>query len=107
MAVRTFQLALSATAVRLSDVYGDGAGVVNPRNDIPYRQLILQAEGADLYIGADNTVSTTNYGVKAAVTGASNVPGGGLGPFDTGPLRLSDLWAVGTGATVHILGVPF
>jgi hypothetical protein len=30
-----------------------------------------------------------------------------LGPFDTGPLKLSDLYAVGAGATLTVLGVPF
>lgn len=103
MALRSYQLALAATPKRLSDVYG---GPLDPAKDIPYRQLILQSEGADLYIGTDNTVSTTNYGVKASVVGQST-PGGGLGPFSTGPLKLSDLWAVGAGATLHILGVPF
>jgi hypothetical protein len=107
MALRSYQLTLAASPKRLSDVYGGTAGVPDPAKDIPYRQIILQAEGADLYIGADNTVSTTSYGVKAAVAGASNSPGGGFGPFETGPVKLSDLWAVGTGATIHILGVPF
>jgi hypothetical protein len=104
MAIRTYQLTLDATSKRLSDVYG--AGPLDAAKDIPYRQLVFQAEGADLYIG-DSTVSTTNYGVKASVAGGANTPGGGLGPFDTGPLKLSDFWAVGTGATVHILGIPF
>ena len=104
--IKVYQLTLAAGAKRLSDVYGDGAGVVNPANDIPYRQLVFQAEAADLYIGGSN-VSTTTYGVKAAVAGASNTPGGGLGPFNTGALKLSDFYAVGAGATIHILGVPF
>src|SRR5262245_48816239 len=104
MALRSYQLALAATPKRLSDVYG---GPLDAAKDIPYRQLFFQAEGADLYIGSDSTVSTTNYGVKAIVTGSSNAPGGGLGPFDSGPIKLSDFWAVGAGATIHIVGVPF
>ena len=106
MAIRSYQLVLAATPKRLSDVYGGTSGVADAKTDIPYRQLILQAEGNDLYLGGDNTVSTTNYGAKATVTG-QQTPSGGLGPFDSGPIKLSDLWAVGVGATLHILGVPF
>ena len=106
MALRSYQLVLAATPKRLSDVYGGTAGVADPKTDISYRQVILQAEGSDLYLGGDNTVSTTNYGAKASVIGQAT-PSGGLGPFDSGPIRLSDIWAVGAGATLHILGVPF
>ncbi|HEY6416080.1 MAG TPA: hypothetical protein VIX41_07580 [Acidimicrobiales bacterium] len=106
MPLRSYQLVLSGTPKRLSDVYGGAASVVNAATDIPYRQLCLQAEGADLYIGGDATVSTTSYGGKAIVTGQT-LGSGSLGPFETGPLKLSDLWAVGAGATLHILGVPF
>jgi hypothetical protein len=30
-----------------------------------------------------------------------------LGPFTTGPVKLSDLYGIGAGATLTILGVPF
>ena len=30
-----------------------------------------------------------------------------LGPFASGPIKLSDLYAVGAGATLTILGVPY
>ena len=106
MAFRTYQLVLAATPKRVSDVYGGTAGVPDARTDIPYRQLAFQAEGADLYIGSDATVSTTNYGGKFVVTGQLE-PAGRLGPFDSGPLRLSDFYAVGAGATLHVMGVPF
>jgi hypothetical protein len=106
MAIRVYQLALAATPKRLSDVYGPPFGTPDPAKDIPYRQLIFQAEGADFFLG-DSTVSTTNYGVKAAVAGASNIPSGGIGAGEGGPVKLSDFWAVGAGATIHILGLPF
>ena len=64
MAVRSYQLALAAGALRLSDVYGDGAGVVNPKNDIPYRQVVLQASGAAAFVGFNNLVTSTVYGAK-------------------------------------------
>jgi hypothetical protein len=107
MAARSYQLVLAATAKRLSDVYGGTPSVPDEAKNIPYRQLILQVEGADCYIGTDNTVSTTNYGVKANVAGVSNPVSGSLGPFTTGPVKLSDFWVVGAGATIHVLGIPY
>jgi hypothetical protein len=75
---------------------------VSPVTDIPYRQVILQAEAAAAYIGMDATVATNNYGTTLA-SGASMV----LGPFDSGPVHLSDLYVLGAGATLHVSGVPF
>lgn len=105
MAIRVFQLVLSATPKRLSDVYGGTPGTPDESKNIPYRQLFLQADGADFVVG-DSTVTTTNYGAKFPVTGNA-FASGSLGPYETGPLKLSDFWAVGAGATVHIVGVPF
>jgi len=104
--VRTFQLALAATQKRLSDVYGGAAGVLDPKTDVPYRQLILQAEAAAAFIGSDPaTLSTTVYGNKIDNTNTGS--GLILGPFNQGPLRLSDLYALGSGSTLHITGVPY
>lgn len=103
MAIATYQLVLGAAPKRLSDIYGDGAGVVDARHDIPYRQLFVQAEGADFYLGSTSAVATSAYGVKVLTAGSAIA----LGPFDTGPLKLSDFFAVGAGATLHVLGVPF
>ena len=100
--IKAFNLALAAGAKRLSDVYGDGAGVVNDINNIPYRQLLFTTTGADGFVGG-STVSTTN-GIKVATAGPMPVS---IGPFSTGPVKLSDLYAVGAGSTLQILGVPF
>lgn len=103
--VKSFTLAVAAAATRLSDAYGDGAGVVNPANDIPYRQLTLQAETADAKIG-DATLTSANYGNLIAFT-APAAPLV-LGPFETGPVKLSQLYALGGGTgKLHILGIPF
>jgi hypothetical protein len=103
MAARSFNLSLNAAAKRLSDVYGDGAGVINAANDIPYRQIILESETGAVQIGSASTVSATVYGNSIA-TGASLT----LGPFSTGPIKLSDLWAFSAGGTtLHILGIPY
>jgi len=99
--VRSFSLALSGTAKRLTDVYGDGTSVVNEAHNIPYRQLLLTVTGAGATIG--DTSASAATGIPLAVGAAPY----GLGPFDTGPLRLSDLWAVGAGATIQVIGVPF
>jgi hypothetical protein len=102
MALKSFQLALTASALRLSDVYGGTAGVADARTDIPYCQLLITTAAADAFLG-ESSVTTTAYGAKISATSAPL----SLGPFNAGPLRLSDLYAVGTGATLHILGVPY
>jgi hypothetical protein len=104
--IRTFQLVLSGTPKRLSDVYGGTAGVPDETKNIPYRQLFFTVAGADAFMGQDNTVSPTNWGVAATISGPS-MGRGVIGPFETGPVKLSDFWVVGVGATIHILGVPF
>jgi hypothetical protein len=105
MAAKSFTLTVAAVATRLSDVYGDGTSVVNPANDIPYRQLVLQAETADAKIG-DSTLTTANYGnlITSTAPAAPLV----LGPFESGPIKLSQLFAIGGGTgKLHILGIPF
>lgn len=103
MAAKSFNLALNAVAKRLSDVYGGAAGVINAADDIPYRQVILEAETGAVQIGAANTVSASVYGNSIA-TGASLT----LGPYPTGPIKLSDLWAFSAGGTtLHVLGIPY
>lgn len=108
MAVRHFTITLAAAAQRLSDVYGDGVGVVNAAHDLPYRQILLQDEpgGSDAFVG-ESTVTSTDYGVLVP-THATNPPVVSIGPFETGPVKLSQLYAVGTaGSDLHILAIPF
>src|SRR5665213_815471 len=103
--VKVFKLTVGAGPTRLSDVYGDGVGVVNPANDIPYRQLVLQAETADVKLGDSAVTVSNNFGVNLPFT----APAGTLtlGPYDAGPLKLSDFYAISTSATLHILGIPY
>lgn len=104
--VRSYNLTLAATQQRLSDVYGGAPGSIDPKVDIPYRQVILQASGAAGYIGYDPVVlSTTVYGHK--IDSANTGAGVTVGPFNEGPIKLSDLYALGAGSTLHILGVPY
>lgn len=103
MAARSFNLSLNGVAKRLSDVYGGAAGVIEAVNDIPYRQIILEAETGAVQVGSSSAVSATVYGNSIA-TGASLT----IGPYMTGPIKLSDLWAFSAGATtLHILGIPY
>jgi hypothetical protein len=102
--VKSFTLTVLAAPTRLSDVYGDGPNVVNAANDIPYRELLLQTETADTKIG-DSNITTTNYGTLIAATGTPVVA---IGPWETGPIKLSEIWAIGGGTgKLHILGVPY
>lgn len=107
MAARSFQIALAAAAQRLSDVYGGAAGVVNAATDIPYREIRVQAAGADGFLGgSDQGASTTStvYGEKVFSTATLPTR---IGPYSTGPVKLSDLYAAGAGCTLHILAIPF
>lgn len=104
MAAQHYQLTLGAAALRLSDVYGDGAGVINAAHDVPLRQVLLSASGADAFLGGDDTTTSTDYGVVVDSTALVPVT---LGPFESGPVKLSDLYAAGAGATLHILVMPY
>jgi hypothetical protein len=100
--VVVLQLVLAASpAKRLSDAYpGSVAGVVDESKNIPYRQLIITSAGASATLHSSTPITT---GKVLAVTDPPLV----LGPFDTGPVKLSDLYGVGAGATLTIVGVPF
>jgi hypothetical protein len=103
MGLRSYAVVLSAAPKRLSDAYGVGvAGVADAASDIPYRQLLLQASGAPIYLGSSNAV-TVATGLPILV-GADPTS---LGPFATGPIKLGDLWAVGAGGTLQVLGIPY
>jgi hypothetical protein len=109
MALRSYQLTLAAAAKQLSDVYIDGtpaggsASNPNPKTDITYRQITLYAEGAAVAVGMNSSVVAAGpYGDLIASAGRVT-----YGPFDTGPLHLSDFWVAGAGATVHVTGIPF
>jgi len=100
--VVTLQLALAASAKRVSDVYGGTAGVPDEAKNVSYRQLVISTTGGAATLGSSSGV-TTATGLVIAVAGPPLV----LGPFQTGAVKLSDLYAIGAGATITILGVPF
>lgn len=104
MAARHFNITLAAGAKRLSDVFGGPVGAQpDAALDLPYRQILLTA-AVDAFIGDDSAVNTsTDYGIKVA--SASTFPVS-IGPFETGPVKLSQLWGAG-GGVLHILAIPF
>ena len=105
--VANYQLNLSGKAVRLSDVYGGTPGVPDPTTDIPYRWLTFQADGGDVYLGSDNTVTSSQYGLRLGQTTLRDATGS-WGPFGSGAVRLSDFWAFGApGTKLHFLGLRF
>jgi hypothetical protein len=101
--VVTLQLVLAASpAKRLSDVYGGTPGVPDEIKNVSYRQLVISTTGAVAAVGSALAV-TPATGFSIAVAGPPLV----LGPFPSGAVKLSDLYGVGAGATLTILGVPF
>lgn len=98
--VVSYSLALAAGAKRLSDVFGTGP--IDQAQNIPFRQLLLTSTGAAAVIGGAGVTSTT--GVSIATTAPLPLS---IGPFTTGPVKLSDVYAIGAGATLNILGVPY
>lgn len=103
------QLALSATAQRLSNIYGgksaaNGGNVVDPAADIPFKEIRLQATGADAYAGDTSAVSAASYGAVIPTTLTQGILYSGQG---AGPIKLSDIWVVGAGSTLHVTGIPF
>jgi len=117
MAFKQFKLTIPISVpTRLSDVYGAGAGIALAQDDIPYRQIILTDDPEDpaaaIYIGASNLVSSSNFAfyllvVEIAGTAAATSPII-LGPFETGPMKLSDFWAFSTAAqALYIGGIPY
>lgn len=106
MPIVSGQLTLVAAAQRASKIYGgaSGDGSVQPAQDVPLRQVLLQATGADAFVGATDQTTSTAYGTKVASTDLQPVT---LGPFNNGGIKLSDLWVAGAGATLRILGVMF
>jgi hypothetical protein len=91
MGLRSYAVVLSAAPKRLSDAYGVGAaGVADAASDIPYRQLLLQASGAAVYLGSSNGVTIAN-GLPVLVGAEATM----LGPFSTGPSSsaISGRWA--------------
>jgi hypothetical protein len=100
------QLALAAAAQRLSNAYGGASlgNVVNALQDVGFRHLLLSADAADAFVGQDALTTSVVWGVKVDSSDLQPTP---LGPFDAGPVKLSDLWVAGAGSTIHFIGITY
>lgn len=114
MAFKAYQLTLSGVAQQLSLAYGLGAQPSPVTSafaaaDIPLRQVTFQAltaVAAIIYVGDSNLVSATVHGFRIDPTDTQQPFT--LGPFDSGPVKLSDFWVVGTANDVLMIGaVPY
>ncbi len=111
MSLKHHVLTLDGTVQRLSEILPDQE--TSGPDDVPLRTVSLQPRGtnaAAVYVGATDTVSATNYGVRleAGDTGVPPAPFL-LGEHDVGgPLRLSNFYVLGTDTEhLHILTVPY
>lgn len=110
--VKHYTLTLSGSAQRLSQVLSTGANNAQPHpsEDWPFHQLILQADPANaavVYLGSDASLSSTSAGAALDPTQATAQDRVSLGPFGAGPLKLSDIWVLGTASQrLFVLGVP-
>lgn len=112
--IRHYTLTLTAAQQRLSQVLPGmtGSNAEPPAGDnIPFRQLIFSADPANtaaVYVGGNSsTVSATDHGFALDPTQASQGPVS-IGPFESGPIKLSDFKVLGTNnERLMVLGVPF
>ena len=108
--IAVYTLTLTGAAQPLTSLLAAADQSVGGANDYGLRQILFQADPANssaVYIGADATVSSSAHGFSLDPTQASQLPVA-LGPFETGPLRLSDFWVLGSNAEkLHVTVVPF
>lgn len=106
MALAHFDITLNGAAQRVSTVLGITPGGPDDR---PFSQLIIAAapgNTAVAYVGASSSISASSYGFSLDPTQATARDRETIGPFPHGPVKLSDIWVLGTNAEVlHILGV--
>ncbi len=107
---RHYNLTLDATAQQLSAAL-PGTDPVEIE-DFGLRELQLQADDGNsnpVYIGGNNTVSAAAHGIRIPTpTGGVPDPPIRLGGFDSGPLKLSKIWVIGTdGEILNITGIGF
>lgn len=96
-------MAIFASTVTL----GASAQSLDPSPTIPkpivWMAIENEASNAVVYVGKDNTVSSTNYG--KTIPASSTVPQI-IGCGDNGKFNLQDVWVSGTnGQKIHIFGI--
>lgn len=108
MAVRHYTVTLTATATPLLTLISASFAVGGPRDEA-FRFLSVQAGKAntnDAFLGG-STLTTSDYGVRVDA-GDTAPPIDIIGHYDSGPVKLSEIYAVGTaGEKLHVFGIPF
>jgi len=106
MSWRHYALTLSGSAQRLSSVLGDTQP--GGTQDVACRQILLAADPANtavVYVGgASPVVSATSHAFSLDPTQASQGPVS-IGPFNAGPVKLSEIWALGTANERLMIGI--
>lgn len=107
MSARDYTLTLNGAAQCLRSVLGNTER--GGPQDEAYRIIMLQPDKAntnDIFVGSSSAVSSSLYGIR--MDAADTVTSLEMGHFDTGPIKLSDLWVIGTNnEKLHIFGIPF
>jgi len=106
MSFRHYALTLSGAAQRLSSVLGDTQP--GGTQDVACRQIFLAADPANgnvIYIGgASPVVSAESHAFSLDPTQATQLPVS-IGPFNAGPVKLSEIWALGTASQRLMIGI--
>jgi hypothetical protein len=101
MSARNYQLTITAAPQRLSAALPDTER--GGKQDEACRQILLQTE-TDCFIGASSAMTTSIYGFKLLSATTTPVP---IGPFPDGPVKLSDIFVIGTSGVLHIFTIPY
>lgn len=102
-----YTLTLSGVAQPLSDALPAVTGTLRPgAYDYPCTFLSLQPDGGNgavIYLGADNTVSAANHGVRLEAGTAGAPPAPFILEIPSGNVKVGDLWVLGTaGEELHL-----
>ena len=113
MAFQHFVVTFTGTGnpIRLSSILAGAVGNAQPPTsvDLPARQIVFTADPANaaaVYVGGTNaTVTTTSHAFSLDPTQATAVDKIVLGPYPTGPLHLSDFFAIGANNERLMIGI--
>lgn len=109
MAARDYTLTLTGVAQRLSSVLSDTTP--GGTRDEACRQIIVAQDPTNthaIYFGSTASVTSSAYGFSLDPTEATAKDREIIGPFDTGPVKLSEIWVIGTANDkLHLFVVPF
>ena len=98
-----YTVTLTAAAQAVATALG-----LTAAQDLPFRTLMVQADKAnanDAFIGGA-AVTTSDYGIR--LDPGDTAPAIAIGAYDSGPLKLSKVFVIGTaGEKIHLLGIPF